>query len=203
MSLANDLYNRYYTKYEKSNENIEEIIFLGDSIISYYQLNKYFNNDNLINRGIPGDTTVGVINRLDQIYQLKPKVVIINIGLNDIARYNDSSDLIVKRILRLRYLLETNIKDVKVYILSLTPVLKNHKISNIRYTKNRNNDIINKINDKLIIYTKIIDTNSCLKDENGNLKLEYTVDGLHLSNKGYQILTNKLISEIIELKIKE
>lgn len=185
-------------------EQVEEsgIVFIGDSIIKYYDTNKYFSNENQINRGIPGGISQGVLNRLYQIDKIKPKIIIINIGSNDIVRTKDSVDEIVKRILRVKYELETNNPSAKVYLLTLPPVLRDHEITSKAYMKHRNNDIIDEINEELSIFTNLIDTNSCLKDNNNNLKLEYTTDGLHLTNAGYEVFSKVLANEIPELKLK-
>uniref|UniRef100_UPI0025F78691 GDSL-type esterase/lipase family protein n=1 Tax=uncultured Faecalicoccus sp. TaxID=1971760 RepID=UPI0025F78691 len=62
----------------------------------------------------------------------------------------------------------------------------------------RSNDQIQKVNQGLRETAKkekldYIDLYSALKDDQGNLKAEYTVDGLHLSDAGYQV-----VQEIIE-----
>lgn len=196
-------YKNQVKKFDEEKVLKDSIVFIGDSIIDYFDTNKYYDNDNLVNRGIAGDTTRGVLNRLDQIINIKPKVVVLSIGSNDITRYHSSVSEIVKSILQIKYELETNIENVKVYILSLTPVLRDHAITNNIYMKTRNNDIIDEINDELTIYTKIIDTNGCLKDSNNNLKLDYTVDGLHLTELGYQVFSSVIANAINELKLKE
>ena len=65
----------------------------------------------------------------------------------------------------------------------------------------RSNDRIKEINDKLkILASKLnvtyIDLYSDLIDKNGNLKLEYTKEGLHISDKGYKKITNILMKYI-------
>lgn len=178
-------------------------VFLGDSMIDYFKTDEYYENTNIVNRGIAGDTAAGILNRLDQIIKIKPSVVILATGSNDYTRYNDDIDTIVKKILRIKYELESNVEGVKVYVLSLTPVLRNHEITNNVYMQTRNNDIIDEINDELSLYTKLIDVNSYLKDEDNNLRLAYTYDGLHLNKLGYDVYGKVIADEIKELKLKE
>lgn len=178
-------------------------VFLGDSMIDYFKTDEYFENTNIVNRGIAGDTAAGILNRLDQIIKIKPSIVILATGSNDYTRYNDDIDTIVKKILKIKYELESNVEGVKVYVLSLTPVLRNHEITNNVYMQTRNNDIIDEINDELSLYTKLIDVNSYLKDEDNNLRLEYTYDGLHLNKLGYDVYGKVIADEIKELKLKE
>ena len=61
---------------------------------------------------------------------------------------------------------------------------------------NRSNDVIDEINNELSLFTNIIDVNSYLKDLDGNLKLSYTRDGIHLTNEGYQVFS-KIIAKNI------
>lgn len=192
-------YEKSVEQYDKEVVEDNGIVFLGDSIIKYYHCKEFLNNDNIINRGIPGDTTLGVLNRLDEIIKNKPRLVIIHIGSNDIVRTTDDVDTIVKRILENKFILESKIDNVKVYIISILPVLRDHEITSKSYMKHRNNDIIDEINDELQLFTNIVDISSHLKDNDNNLKLEYTVDGLHLTKSGYEVFTDVLKDEIDEL----
>lgn len=191
----------YKNKVELFNKEVVKpgsIVLLGDSLFGFFNNKDYF-NDKIINRGISGDTTKGVLERLDQIINIDPSVVIINIGSNDIPRFDDPADTITRRILQIKYELESNIKDVKVYILSLSPVLRDNPVSNMAYMRNRTNSLIMEVNDELNIYTDIIDVNGCLSDDNGNLRLEYTTDGLHLTKAGYDIFVRHMSKYIKEL----
>ncbi|MCR1809047.1 GDSL-type esterase/lipase family protein [Haploplasma modicum] len=180
----------------------QSIVFLGDSIIAFYKTNEYFNNLNILNRGIAGDTAVGILDRLEQIKKIKPSVVIISVGSNDIVRTKDSLSVIVSRILKIKEELESSLKHSKIYILSLSPVLRDHEITNNLYMKHRTNDIIDSINQELAKNTTLINVNEVLKDENNNLKLAYTTDGLHLTKLGYEVFSKKIALEVKELELK-
>lgn len=63
----------------------------------------------------------------------------------------------------------------------------------------RSNKYIDYLNDYLKLNLKEItwiDT-SDLDDEFGNLKAEYTIDGLHLSKEGYEVLKNIIEKEVV------
>lgn len=189
-------------EYEKAAEH--SIVLLGDSIIKYFKSEEYYQNTNIINRGIPGDTAVGVLDRINQVIKIKPNLVILNIGSNDIVLTKENSiDNIVRRILKIKYTLESEIQGIKVYVVSLLPVLRDHKISSKSYIRERTNEIIDQINEQLLLYTSIIDVNSYLKDIDGNLKLEYTTDGIHLSSEGYYVYSKIIADEVNELVLKE
>lgn len=190
--------------FEKEEIPENGIVILGDSMASRWTFKEYYTNNDIIARGIAGDTTKGVLDRLDQIIKIKPRIVILNIGSNDLVRLPDSDclDCIVRRILQIKYLLEEGIKDVKVYVISLAPVLGDNDITIKEYVRNRSNLDIDEINNQLSMFTSIIDVNSYLKDDNDNLKLEYTVDGIHFSKLGYKIFSEVIAKEVTDLKLK-
>ena len=68
----------------------DKIIFLGDSITHRYDLKKYYDNKNIINQGIEGNTTENVLERLQTgVYDYNVKKVILLIGTNDIGDQED------------------------------------------------------------------------------------------------------------------
>ena len=80
-----EFYYKRCSEFDKSPIGIDKIVFLGDSITEGSQnWNKYFNSKNIANRGISGDTTEGVLARLDEICYYKPLAVFLLIGINDI-----------------------------------------------------------------------------------------------------------------------
>lgn len=201
-AIINADYDKSVERFDLEVVNLGSIVFIGDSMFKNYPINDYFSNTNLVNRGIAGDTAEKVLKRLDQIIKIKPSVVIINAGTNDIVRTNQTVDQIVRSILKIKFQLEDNLPGVKVYILTLQPVLRDHEITIKEYMKHRNNDIIDSINEELEVFTSLVDTSSELKDSNNNLKLSYTTDGLHLTKEGYSVFSQVLAREIEALKLK-
>jgi len=62
-----------------------DIVMLGDSITEFGEWHELLPGFSVINRGISGDTSYGVLARLDEIIQRKPKVVVLMVGVNDLA----------------------------------------------------------------------------------------------------------------------
>lgn len=71
------------------------VVFLGDSITEGWKsLAQDFPNFKTVNRGISGDTTRGVLYRLDaDVLSLKPKAIVLLIGTNDLGNGADPSDV--------------------------------------------------------------------------------------------------------------
>lgn len=187
-------YEQKIKLYEKINPPVSTIL-LGDSLIGYFP-------DELIpkefNQGIPGDTTIGVLNRLDLVYKLNPKVIIIHIGSNDLVLTNLSDAGIINNIKQIIQTLNEKLPLTKIYLLSIFPI--NEFTSNKSYLEYRDNKKITLLNQflkqDLLSYYYPID--HLFIDEKNQLKEELTTDGLHLSKQGYQIFYN-IIKNLVEV----
>lgn len=176
----------------------ENIVFLGDSITWMYDLNKYFEGKKVVNSGGDGNTTSDILKNMNErVYKYNPSKIFILIGTNDII-YDKTKDEIVENIKKIIEEIQKNRPTCKIYLESLYPIndTKDKKI-NMHMVKNRTNKLIDEINTDLkklsaklnITYINMHDN---LVDEEGNLKLEYTNEGLHISQKGYEIITKKI-----------
>ncbi len=174
------------------------IVFLGDSITDFYRINEFFHDSYIINRGIGGDTTDGILNRMpESVYALSPSKVFILIGTNDIGE-KKSQEYIVCNIGKIIQKIQENCPDARIYLQSIYPIskAKDKRIKRVIVKKRTNNKILSinaelekRAKEKGIVY---IDVYSHLIDEVGNLKLEYTVEGLHLNAKGYKVVSDVL-----------
>lgn len=163
------------------------IIFLGNSITDGAEWYELFGNDEILNRGISGDITAGILNRLDEITMRKPSKVFLLIGTNDLER-KVPQDEIVRNIFLIAQIIQQDSPDTKLYVQSILPVSDFYKMFN-NHTKNGEAIIqINKLlseNAKRYNYT-YIDLHSEFIDSEGKLKKEFSNDGLHLNGQAYQ-----------------
>lgn len=173
-------------------------LFLGDSITEQYALSDYYKNMPVVNSGVGGDITEDILDDMtNRVYIYNPSKVFILIGVNDIGR-SKTDDQIISNMEKIIKNIKKNRPSCEIYIESIYPVNKddNEKIDE-NMVGIRSNDRIKKINDKLKMLTSklnvtYIDLYNDLIDENGNLKLEYTKEGLHISDEGYKKITNIL-----------
>lgn len=180
-------YKRKVKKFEQMSEE-GKVIIIGDSMVAYLNLNKYNLENRVINQGIAGDTTLGVLKRLHLVHRLKPSIVIISVGSNDMVLTNLSFDETVKNILKIKKEFESN-TEAKVYVMSLTPVLRDSPITNSEYVSNRENRDIQFINEELksrLKESEFLLVYDDLLDDEKNLNIDYTTDGIHLNPKGYE-----------------
>lgn len=184
-------------KHDLKNENI---VFLGDSITDWYPFEEMYSNDiPIVNSGIAGYETKDILNRMDDlVYKFNPTKVFILIGTNDIKYEEDDEQVVVDNIKKIIKEIKKNRPNTKVYITSIFPVNRELKY---HAAEERYNGEILKINKGIKNYCKennitYINMYDELIDSKGNLKKEYTVDGLHLSKTGYVKYTSKLLQYI-------
>ena len=175
-------------------------LFLGDSITEMYDLEKYFPDDPVVNSGVGGNTTDDILEDMQQrVYQYNPSKVFLLIGTNDLQD-GKTPDEIFENIKRIVEGIQENRPEAKIYLESIDPVNRNFENSG---AQDRHNEDIKEINKKIEEYCMeedltYIDLYSVLEDENGDLRAEYTNEGLHLSEEGYDIVTETLKKYLYE-----
>ena len=160
--------------------NDDEIIFLGDSLTDYVKFDEIFPELHTKNRGIAGDTTTGVLHRLQDIIASKPAKLFILIGTNDIV-YNVEPDEIAKNISDIISQVKAGSPKTKIYLETLMPV--NHE-----FETHRPGNIIKAVNERLPEIAKefgctLVDTYKFFA-EDGELPKNYTIDGIHFNGSG-------------------
>lgn len=170
------------------------IVFAGDSLIQEFPLEEFFPAHRVYNRGIGGDTTQGLLRRLDDsVLPIKPRLVFLLIGTNDLAFGAKPADLVSRIQLACRQIRDS-LPGCRVCVLSLLPVNdSDHPKLNPLAVGSRNNVDIRAINAQLRLGAdqqgyRLIDTHAALADPEGRLALPYTREGLHLSPEGYAAL---------------
>lgn len=192
--IFNDYYNAKVESFATQNaENAGrqiDVVFLGDSLTDGYDLARYYPQYVTLNRGISGDTTVGLENRLDvSVYQVKPKVAVMLIGVNNLATMLDNYESILQGF-------KANIPDTKIVLLSLTSMADYWAYNNqlAAYT----NAYIKRYA-QLYGYT-FVDLYTPLFDvTTGEMNREYTVDGGHFTHEGYTVLTDAITPVLASL----
>lgn len=172
------------------------IVFFGDSLTDFFPIQDFFPDQVIYNRGIAGDTTKDLLQRLDNIIEIAPSKIFIQIGTNDLGKAK-SPDKIVRNIVKLYQTLQDKIPGVKLYAISLYPV-SHHKmwlspiIAGIRSNKRIRevNFMLKRVcEEKNIPY---IDLHSKLEDKKGRIHRHYTLEGLHISGLGYSVIAETL-----------
>ncbi|WP_414623048.1 GDSL-type esterase/lipase family protein [Calothrix sp. CCY 0018] len=191
INIQSDLNINSYYKHKKSQFEIlpksnDSILFLGDSLTDEGEWVELLGNTNIVNRGISGDTTRRILNRLDVIIQTKPKQIFLMVGINDFVNEKKSIEEVLGKYKMILEELQKQIPHTEVFIQSVLPVN-----NNLTYFLQDNENVI-KFNLKLQALAKefhyqYIDVFSYLADSENQLDVKYTTDGVHLNGKAYLI----------------
>jgi lysophospholipase L1-like esterase len=164
-----------------------ELVMLGDSITARGDWKKLLKNDFIINLGIDGDNTLGVLNRVNRAIELEPKIICLMIGINDLClsvpleKIFENYKNILEKILQ---------KDIKVIVQSIL-------ITQMPAVNKKVNSLNNMIKEYCEIKNiEMIDFNSVFSNEKGLLREDLTTDGLHLGEKAYKVWAYKLKNSI-------
>jgi len=178
----------------------KRIVFMGDSITEFWSVinPEFFAGKSYINRGISGQTTPQMLIRFrPDVIALKPSLVIIMAGINDIAGNTGPStlEMITNNIFSMVELAKAN--HIKVILCSVLPAydfpwrtgsFPAEKIVKL-------NTMIKKYADANgILY---LDYYSALVDERKGFKTAYADDGVHPNKAGYEVM-NPLVEKAIE-----
>lgn len=168
-----------------------EVAFLGDSLTDGYDLAKYYPQYVTANRGIGGDTTFSLEERLQvSVYNLKPKVAVMLIGANNMDTMFDNYEQILMG-------LQENLPDTKIVLLSLTAMGGEH------WGRKNQLAAYNNVTIKLLAEKygfAFVDLFSPLYDVSiGEVYAGYTTDGGHLTHEGYTVITNEITPALQEL----
>ncbi|MHA3043049.1 SGNH/GDSL hydrolase family protein [Streptococcus sp. 517s] len=188
------------TKYRELNEISllePDMIFIGDSIVEYYPLQELFGTaKTIVNRGIRGYQTRLLLENLDaHLYGDAVDQIVLLIGTNDIGKdipMNEALD-------NLERVIQSIARDYplsQIKLLSILPVNEGERYKQTVYI--RTNEKIREWNQayealaSAYMQVDFVPVYDSLTDTEGQLKKDYTTDGLHLSVAGYQVLSEAL-----------
>ena len=192
----------------KKEEVVEKVVdnnylFLGDSITEQYDLKEYYEDYPVVNSGVSGDFTSSIVeNMKKRVYDYNPSKVFLLIGINDLRNGKDVSEIVsnTKEIIEL---IKENRPYSEIYLESIYPINKtdDDKISDSVKNIKFDNEKIIEVNDLLKDLAKdekitYVDLYNKLIDDDGNLNVSYTKDGLHISSEGYECITKELMKYI-------
>lgn len=164
----------------------KDIIFLGNSITGYADWNELLQMPEARNRGISGDITFGVLERLDEVTEGKPAKIFILIGINDIGR-NIPDSVILENYKKILQRIKAASPGTKIYFNTILPV-NNTFPDKAQFNKDQHITAVNEGLRKLCTDEKItlIDIHNPFLDADKKLDKRFTYDGLHLNAPGYQ-----------------
>ena len=209
-----DFYHRKISEFKENPIGFDKIVFLGNSITQglLRHTDKLLGN-NIVNRGISGDHTNGVLARLKEVINYKPKAVFILIGVNDLFEDNRSKpertpEYIAKNILLICKEIKNGSKYTQIFIQTILPINNKQYLSkkpNIEFLFDNYSPSINEQIDEVNKIIKsdsslnVINLHSAFLNEDLQLNQKFSTDGVHLNELGYQNwidIINPILKEI-------
>lgn len=178
-------------------------VLMGNSITEgwYYQDSSFFAENNLVGRGISGQTTSHMLLRFRQdVIQLKPKAVILLCGINDIAENSGPisvSDIFGNIVSMLELAKANKIKPVVCSVLPANKFPWRPEIYPADKVIELNKLLSTYCKKKKIIY---VDYYKEMVDGEKGLNVNYTNDGVHPTLSGYKVMEGILGKTILRIK---
>jgi lysophospholipase L1-like esterase len=197
----------YLQKYSKMNSDLpapapgeDRVVFMGNSITEMWAryFPTMFPGKPYINRGIGGQTTPQMLVRFHQdVVALKPKVVVILAGTNDIAGNTGPAtlEMIENNLAGMAEIAKAN--GIRVVLASVLPVYTYSWRPEIEHPA----DTIVALNKWLKDFAEThgeiyLDFHSAMKDERNGMRKEITTDGVHVNEAGYRIMAPLTVAAI-------
>ena len=206
-------------KYRQLNASAQkgQILFVGSSLMEHFPINEILMSRGLdikiYNRGISGYTIPELLESMDeQIFDLEPSVIFINIGTNDISRPYETAEGFEADYRNVLTQIKERLPETKVYVMAYYPV-------NVELAKKvvawpeaplaaelrlQRLDKANAIAESLAkeMGFEFINVNDGLAGVDGQTLREYSTDGIHLWPKAYEIVFDNM-SKYIFLRDKD
>lgn len=171
----------------------EPFLFIGDSLIEFFNWQKRFPDRKIFNGGIAGETTEGLLARLPNVIQQVPSpgLVMIMTGINNVAMEDYAFLFTYEKIISR---LQQVYSQAPIVITSLLPVNLYFLGDAVPRLNRRLKDTARKSNTiYLDLYPLFVDNDSRI------ISSYYEPDGVHLSGTGYEIWAKALEEQIFPL----
>ncbi len=162
-----------------SKKNSYNIAMLGDSITDWGEWNELLDRNDIVNRGISGDSTEGVLKRIEGINSSVTKVFVM-IGINDLGK-GKSVDYVFDNYKKIVTMLKQKNMQPIIQSTLFVDSVKIHYIKN-NHVEQLNNKLKKYAIENDLIY---IDLNTELSKDK-KLRSDYSYDGIHLNGDGYK-----------------
>jgi len=200
-------------KYRILNQYVKkgEILFVGSSLMEGFPINEFLLdfdvNAKIYNRGISGYVTDELIKVMETcIFDLAPSKIFINIGTNDIAQEGYTVERLIQNYTYILSEIKSRLPETIIYVMAYYPINGLDDFegkSDKSWFIQRSNANILKANEKVKEMTlsmngRYINVNKGLYNEEGQLKKEFTIEGVHMYANGYKAVWDELLPYILE-----
>jgi hexosaminidase len=169
-------------------------LFIGDSMTEGFDLEQFFHDPTVVNMGISGDFTSGVLNRIDHVKRLQPSMVFIMIGINDILK-KVPMDRLMNNYSAILRTMRIESPGTQIFVQSNLPTtaMGGSAATNAQVVAQ-----VRMLNEFLKTQCRelnitFVDLYLDFEINGGELNPTFTYDGLHLSHKGYEVWAGRIM----------
>ncbi|MGA1357814.1 MAG: GDSL-type esterase/lipase family protein [Prochlorothrix sp.] len=155
-------------------------IVVGDSLSLWMPQETLPQNRLWLNQGISGDTTTGILQRLHFFRNARPDTIYVMAGINDLLQ-GASDATVVSNLERIVWQLHQDHPQAEIVLQSILPT--DNRVPNSRI-RNINRQLIQIAQREGVHY---LDLHPYFADDRGNLRRDFTTDGVHLTALGYGV----------------
>src|SRR5690606_9671946 len=135
-------YTQHLAQFEKMPVSRGAIVFLGNSLTEAGRWSDIIGKKGVLNRGISGDISYGVVARMDEVLRHQPKKIFLMIGVNDLKR-NEPTANIIQNYGRIVQKIRKKSPKTRIYLNSILPVNPDKLIEPFQAVKNSDIAILN------------------------------------------------------------
>lgn len=186
-----------------------QIVFTGSSLMEMFPIEEWVKELGqdapiVYNRGVGGYRTTDLLPILDAcVFELEPRKVFINIGTNDLSDPDIPIEKVMEQYDRIIAQIEEKLPGVMIYMMAYYPINYDAAEEMKPCLLIRTNEKIRTANEQVEKLAakhgqKYINVNAPLMDEQGRLKAEYTIEGMHIKPEGYRAIFDDVMKYVRE-----
>ena len=203
---------RLAERYREENKSAIKgaIVFAGSSLMEMFPVEAFAKEEGpdfpvVYNRGLGGWRTEDMLATLEaQVTGLMPRRVFINIGTNDLSDPSVTIDALMERYDEILNRIEAEVPGVELVLMAYYPINYDAADEGMKAClRIRTNERIREANQAVEALAarhgaRYMDFNAPLTDEQGRLKAEYTIEGMHITEEGYRAIWPMVKAAITE-----
>lgn len=198
-------------RFRELNKTVEKgkILFVGSSLMEHFPIEKFMeemgNPYRIYNRGIGSYRIEDLKNAINEmILDLAPARMFINIGTNDLSDPDMTIEQVMDQYEEVLNIVKAKYPAIEIYMMAYYPINIDVAPDYMKpCLEIRTNEKIAKANAAVKalagkVKAKYIDVNRNLTDDQGRLKAEYTVEGMHIYEEGYRAILPDVLEYVKE-----
>ena len=188
-AMIDGMTERRLSQFEVLSTKHVAVVFVGDSITEGGLWSEWLPGVDVINRGISGNTTQDILDRMPHIVSVRPDKLFLMIGVNDLNKRLGAA-VALRNYTTLFDLIDAQLPNTEVYIQSVLPVNAVWPLIDNTQIPILNAALTHHADERGYRY---IDLHSVFADAEGALKPDLSNDGIHLLAPGYRLWRSQIL----------